>query len=260
MDKDPPPRRLALVTGGDSGIGAACVKAFADVGADVAATYLHDRKGCEKTCADARDRGVNAIALQSDVRDEKAVESCFDAVRKELGVPNILINSAGINMHQTEVAEMDLEAWDNLIRTDLTGSFLTCRRFVRDLRAEGEEGTIINITSIHAEVMRAGGADYDAAKGGQLNLTRTLALEVARDGITVNAIAPGMILTPMNEEAVESLAVRKAKTKHIPLMRAGEPSEVAAVAVFLASPAARYMTGSTVTIDGGLSLLLGQGA
>ena len=260
MGNDKRKKRVALITGGDSGIGAACVAAFADDGVDVAATYLHDAKGCENACAEAREKGLNAIAIQSDVRDEKAVESCFDRVRKELGIPQILINSAGLNMHQTEVAEMNLETWDNLIRTDLTGSFLTCRRFVRDLRAERTSGTIINITSIHAEVMRAGGADYAAAKGGQLNLTKTLALEVARDGITVNAIAPGMILTPMNEEAVESLAVRKAKTKNIPLMRAGEPREVAAVAVFLASEAARYITGSTVTIDGGLSLLLGQGA
>ena len=260
MGEDQRRKRVALVTGGDSGIGASCVAAFANDGVDVAATYLNDFENCEKTCAEAREKGVKAIAIRSDVRDENAVEACFDKVCAELGMPQILINSAGLNMHQTEVAEMDLETWDNLIRTDLTGSFLTCRRFVRDLRAKRSCGTIINITSIHAKVMRGGGADYDAAKGGQLNLTKTLALEVARDGITVNAIAPGMILTPMNEEAVESLAVRKAKTKNIPLMRAGEPREVAAVAVFLASDAARYITGSTVTIDGGLSLLLGQGA
>lgn len=252
--------RIAIVTGGDSGIGAACARTLAAAGADVAVTYLEDADGAAHTTEAIRARGRRALALRNDARLEVPVEQCFDSVAQELGVPDILVNSAGLNMSGVEVADMTLEQWDRLIQTDLTGTFLTSRRFVRDLRQAKRGGAIINITSIHAEVMRAGGADYMAAKGGQKNFTQTLALEVASDGITVNAIAPGMILTPMNEVAKDNWIVRKVKTRFIPLKRAGQPEEVGNVAVFLASAAGAYFTGSTLTIDGGLSLMLALGA
>lgn len=175
-------------------------------------------------------------------------------------MPDILVNSAGLNMSGVKVTDMDLKQWERVVRTDLTGTFLTSRRFARDLRSAEKPGAIVNITSIHAFAMRAGGADYCAAKGGQQNLTETMALELADAKITVNAIAPGMILTPMNEEAVEDKDYRASLTKNIPLLRAGRPEEVAEVALFLASPAGSYITGTTITIDGGLSLLVGQGA
>jgi glucose 1-dehydrogenase len=155
---------------------------------------------------------------------------------------------------------MALAQWERLLRTDLTGSFLTCRRFVRDLRAAGRPGRVINISSIHAKVVRAGAADYDSAKGGLRNLTATLALEAAPWRINVNAVAPGMILTPMNARAVADQAYRQSLEASIPWGRAGTAEEVAKVAVFLASPAADYITGTTITIDGGLSLVLGQKA
>ena len=251
---------VAIITGGDSGIGAACVAALAEAGADVASVYYHDEEASASTAAKARDRGVRAISVQADVGDESAVEAMFDEVTRQLGVAAILVNSAGINMQGIPVTDMDLEQWDRMLRTDLTGSFLTSRRFARDLRKEGRPGSIINITSIHSTAMRAGGADYCAAKGGQRNLTKTMALELADAAITVNAVAPGMILTPMNQEAVEDEDYRDSLTENIPLGRAGKPEEIADMVVFMASPAARYMTGATVTVDGGLSLLLGQGA
>ena len=252
--------RTAVVTGGDSGIGAACAIALAAAGADVALTYLHDRDGAEATAETIRKHGRKALAMESDVRVEAAVEDGFDRIAEELGVPDILVNSAGINMSGVNVADMETEKWENMLRTDVTGTFLTCRRFVRDLRKADRGGAIINITSIHADVMRAGGADYMAAKGAQKDFTETLALEVAGDGITVNAIAPGMILTPMNQSAEDHWIVRKAKSEFIPLKRPGEPEEVANVAVFLASPAGAYFTASTLTIDGGLSKMLALGA
>ena len=252
--------RVALVTGGESGIGAACVAAFAAAGADVGVLYHRDERAGAASVAAATGLGRKAVAVQADVGREDKVEAAFDAVTEALGVPNILVNSAGMNMSGVPVSDMSLDQWQKVIDTDLTGSFLTSRRFVRDLKGKSAKGAIINITSIHASVMRAGGADYDAAKGGQSNLTKTLSLEVARHGITVNAIAPGMILTPMNDKALHDADYRDLLTDNIPLQRAGRPEEVAGVAVFLASPAGAYLTGSTVTIDGGLSLLLGQGA
>ncbi|MDQ2802143.1 MAG: SDR family oxidoreductase [Pseudomonadota bacterium] len=252
--------RIALITGGESGIGAACVAALAAAGADVGVVYFKDEEAGKASAAVATGLGRKGIAVKADVGNDDDVESAFNAVEKAIGIPDILVNSAGKNMSGVKVSEMTTEQWQSLIETDLTGSFFTSRRFVRNLKGSGRPGAIINITSIHSSVMRAGGADYDAAKGGQTNLTKTLSLEVAELGITVNAIAPGMILTPMNGKAFRDAAYADKLAQSIPLKRAGKPEEVAGVAVFLASPAGSYITGSTVTIDGGLSLELGQGA
>ena len=252
--------RIALVTGGESGIGAACVAALAAAGADIGVVYFNDRAAGEASAAVATGLGRKAIAIQADIGKESHVENAFDAIAQAIGIPDILINSAGRNMSGVKVSDMSAQQWQSLIDTDLTGSFFTSRRFLRNLKGRGGPGAIINITSIHSSVMRAGGADYDAAKGGQTNLTKTLALEVAAMGITVNAIAPGMILTPMNGKAMTDAEYRRKLEQSIPLKRAGKPEEVAGVAVFLASPAGAYITGATVTIDGGLSLELGQGA
>lgn len=252
--------RVALVTGGDSGIGSACAKALAAAGADVAVTYLHDDEGAQETAEAVRAAGRRALALRSDARDEIAVEDCFDKIEAELGTVDILVTSAGINTYGIEVAKLTLGQWEDMLKTDLTGTFLASRRCIRSLREKKQKGTVIAISSVHAEVVRSGSAAYASAKAGVKNFVETLGIEVASDGITVNAIAPGMILTPMNEAAEKHWIVRKVKGEFIPLKRPGNPEEVANVAVFLASPAGNYFTASTLTIDGGLSKMLALGA
>ena len=252
--------KAALVTGAESGIGRASSIALAQQGWDVALLYFRDRGEADETAKGVTDAGRRATCVQADIGDEAAVEAAFDAAVEMLGPVTALVNSAGLNMSGVAVADMALEQRHRILRADLDGTFLTSRRFVRDARARGLEGSIVNISSVHAVAVRAGGADYCAAKAAVKALTETMALEEAAHGITVNAVAPGMILTPMNARAVADAGYRHGLESHIPARRAGTPEEVAALVAFLASPAARYINGATLTIDGALSLLAAQGA
>jgi glucose 1-dehydrogenase len=256
--------RVALVTGAESGIGAACAIALARAGADVGVLYHTDAEAAGRTVAAVEAAGRRAVPEPADVAGEADIDAAFDAVTAVLGPIDILVNSAGLNQSGVPVVDMDLAQWRRLLDTDLTGGFLTCRRFLRDRRTAGfgpeRPGRIVNITSIHAHDVRVGAADYCAAKSGLARLTETLALETAASGVTVNAIAPGMILTPMNSRAVADPLYRKGLEANVPAGRAGTPEEVAAMAVYLCSCEAAYVTGATLTIDGGLSLVLALGA
>lgn len=253
-------KRIVVVTGGESGIGAACAEAFGATGARVAVLFHQDQAAARATADAVRQAGGEAMTMQAQVEDESSVDSAFAAIERQWGPADVLVNSAGLNMSGVTVRDMALAQWRRLIDTDLTGAFLTSRRFLTGRGDASGEGTILHISSIHAYAVRAGGADYCAAKGGLTNLVETLAIEEAARGIRVNAIEPGMILTPMNAQAQNDAEYRRSLERNIPMGRAGQASEVADLAVFLASDRARYITGARIVIDGGLSLMQALGA
>ena len=252
--------KVALITGSDSGIGQASAIAFAKEGANVVVTYHTDEEGAKETLQQIEQEGRKGIVLQVDISEEKEVEEMFDRALQEFGKVNILMNNAAIDGQGFKVAEMPTENWDKAIKINLYGTFFCTRRFIKDLRKQKEKGKIINVSSVHEEIPAPGTAEYCASKGAVRNFTRVLALELAEEGINVNNIAPGMILTPMNQEAIEDKKTREEQVQHIPMKRAGKPEEIGKLAVFLASSDSDYVTGSTYVMDGGLMQNLGQGA
>lgn len=250
----------AIVTGGESGIGKACALAIGRTRTPVALTYFRDEGAAQGVVAEIEQAGGKALARQTDVGDEAEVEALFADAERALGPVRQLVNSAGLNMSGTPIEKMDLGWFDKVLHADLYGPFLTCRRLVRGLDQAGGGGRIVNISSIHEFAPRPGGVEYDSAKGGLAQLTRTLALELAPKKIAVNGIAPGMILTPMNQSALDNPDELKRKEMAIPWGRAGTSDEVAELVLFLLSAKADYITGTTVVIDGALSLTVAQGA
>ncbi|AHM60067.1 3-oxoacyl-ACP reductase [Flammeovirgaceae bacterium 311] len=252
--------KVALITGSDSGIGKATAIEFAKQGANVVICYHSDQEGGEQALKEVEQNGGRGIVLKVDISDEASVEKLFDQAIEKFGTIDILVNNAAVNGQGIYVADMDTDVFDKCIRTNLYGTFFCSRRFIRHRRQKGGKGKIINVSSVHEEVVSPGTAEYCASKAAVRNLTRTLAMELAEDGINVNNIAPGMILTPMNQEAMDDKQVRKESEENIPMKRAGRPEEIAKVALFLASADSDYVTGSSYFMDGGLSLSLGQGA
>ncbi len=252
--------KVALVTGSDSGIGQATAIEFAKAGANVVVTWHTDETGANETKKIVEATGQKALVVYVDLRDEKNVDAMFDKAIKTFGTVDILMNNAGVDASGINIADLDTKTWDNAIKTNLYGYFFCCRRFINIRKKAGGGGKIIQTTSVHAEQPRAGAADYDCSKGAERNLTTTLALELAQDKINVNSIAPGMVLTPFNQDAIDDPKVLKEAEKTIPWKRAAQPEEIAKIALLLASEESDYMTGTTVTMDGGLMQNAGQGA
>ncbi len=252
--------KVALVTGSDSGIGQASAIELAKAGADIVVTYHKDKEGAEKTLKEIEKLGQKAIIVSVDTSDEKSVDNMFDEAVREFGTVDILVNNAGVDSSGIHVADMATEVWDKAMKVNLYGYFFCCRRFINIRKKDGGGGKIIDISSIHEDIPWAGGADYDASKGGVRGLTRTLALEVAPLKINVNSVAPGMVLTPFNQKAIDDKKYYEDQVKNIPLKRAAQPEEIGKLVVFLASDDAAYVTGSTYTMDGGLTHAYGQGA
>lgn len=249
--------KTAIVTGSSSGIGKAIAELFAKEGAKVAVTYHSGEERARAVIAGIEQRGGTAKAYQIDVADENDVIRLFKLVDEDFGDVDILVNNAGVNGSNTPVEDMTTEQWDSVIRTDLYGPFFCCREFLRmKKRYKTYKGSrIINMSSIHQHVNVPGNANYNAAKAAIRNLAYTMALELADRELTVNNIAPGMILTPINEKVIKDPERLKRAESIIPFHRGGTPEEVANVALFLASEASSYVTGSTYTVDGALSIL-----
>ncbi|MFC6098539.1 SDR family NAD(P)-dependent oxidoreductase [Olivibacter domesticus] len=252
--------KVALITGSDSGIGRAIAEAFAKEGAHVIITYHSDKESAQKAEKRLKKENIKTAVYQLDVSDEDSVHNVFSSAYKHFGKIDILVSNAGVNGSNIPVMEMETATFDKCIKTNLYGAFYCCRQFIQLRKNKLAGAKIIIVSSIHEEVCNPGNADYNASKGGVKNFSKSLALELAARGVCVNNIAPGMILTPMNQEAVNSEKIRKDKEKHIPLKRAGKPEELGPLAVYLASGDSDYVTGTTFTIDGGLSINLGQGA
>jgi glucose 1-dehydrogenase len=252
--------KIALVTGSDSGIGLAIAIEFAKHGAKVVVCYHSKQERGEEALKLVQEQQADARLIRLDVSDEAEVEQRMEEIIKEFGGIDILVNNSGVNGSGIPIDEMDTETFDKTIRTNLYGTFFCSRKFIQHRKGLKKAGKIINISSVHEEINAPGNADYNASKAGVRNFMRTIAIETAPFGINVNNIAPGMILTPMNQEAMDDPEVRRKAEKNIPLGRAGKPEEIAYLALFLASEEANYVTGSTYLMDGGLSINIGQGA
>lgn len=249
--------KKAIVTGSSSGIGKAIALLFAKEGAEVAVTYNSGEDRAKAVVAEIEKNGGKAKAYKVNVADENDIRQFFAALDQDFGDIDILVNNAGINGSQTPVEDMTTEQWDKVVKVNLYGPFFCSREFLQMKKKYGtyKGCRIINITSIHQYINVRGNANYNAAKAGMRNLAYTMALELADRELTVNNIAPGMILTPINEKVISNPEKLKIAEGIIPFHRGGKPEEVANVALFLASDASSYVTGSTYTVDGALSIL-----
>ena len=247
--------KTAIVTGADSGIGQATARLFAEAGADVAVTYHTDQDGARMTQQMVEQAGRKAAVYKLDVGDAAAVEVFFAAVAADLGVPDLLVANAGVAMgEQLQVAEMDDEKLDLILNTDLKGPLFCARAFVRQRRKHGGHGRLVIIGSVAGHLPTPNSAPYGMAKAGVNSLVRSLSVEVAPDHINVNAIAPGLIATPMTQSRLDDPKKREQSMQAIPWSRPGRPEEIAALALFLAADTGDYVTGQTWTMDGGLTM------
>jgi glucose 1-dehydrogenase len=253
----------ALVTGANSGIGEATARALAAAGAAVVVNYVAHAPAAEKVANDLKAAGGQAIAIEADVSDEVQVAAMFAETFKQLGTIDILINNAGLQ-HDSAFVDMTLEQWNGVLGVNLTGQFLCARAAAREFIRRGirpeisrAAGKIICMSSVHQMIPWAGHVNYATSKGGIMQLMKTLAQELATHKIRVNGIAPGAIETSINRSAWDTPAAKAKLLKLIPYGRVGSPEDIAKAAVWLASDESDYVHGTTLFVDGGMTLFPG---
>ncbi|HEY3853152.1 MAG TPA: SDR family oxidoreductase [Verrucomicrobiae bacterium] len=240
--------KVALVTGASKGLGKAMAVALANAGAKVA-LVSRDEKLLVDAASAIASQGGEAGVFACDVSDEAQVSKLEKAVSARFGRIDILVNNAGINIRKA-VTEFTLEEWNRVQTTNVTGAFLMCRAFVPHLKGHGY-GRIINLTSMMSHISLPGRTAYSASKAALLGFTKSLALELAADAITVNGISPGPCATEINKPIMENAELTQFFLSRIPVGRWGRPEEIGKLAVYLCSPEAGFITGADIIIDGG---------
>jgi glucose 1-dehydrogenase len=253
----------AVVTGANSGIGRGVAIALGEAGADVVVNYVDDPAAAEAVVAAIRRAGAEAVAIKADVSSESAVAAMFEQAIAHFGTIDILVNNAGLQRDSAFV-EMTLAEWRKVLDVNLTGQFICARRAVAEFLRRGvvpsvscAAGKIICMSSVHQQIPWAGHANYATSKGGIKLLMQTLAQELAPHRIRVNGIAPGAIRTPINTSAWSTPEAYAKLMTLIPYGRIGEPEDIARAAVWLASDHADYVVGTTLFVDGGMTLYPG---
>jgi glucose 1-dehydrogenase len=244
--------KRALVTGGNSGIGAAVVKALADAGAKVAINYLVHPESTQSILKEIQSKNGEVISIQSDVSDPEAVAKMFAQLDKEWGGIDILINSAGIDGARAFAWEAEISAWKKVIEVNLLGSFYNSREALKRMIPQ-KSGVILNVSSVHEIVAWSGYSAYTASKAAIGMMTKTLAQEAAPYGVRVLSIGPGAIKTPINKNVWSDPNSLSDLLEKIPLNRLGEPEDIAQMVVVLVSDVASYITGRTIYVDGGMT-------
>jgi glucose 1-dehydrogenase len=254
-------RKVAVVTGSSRGIGEAIAKEFAGRGYNI---VINSRDQEELSISKEEilkttDNSVQVVTFPGDISQEEVCMGLIEIAVQEFGGIDVLVNNAGINGPEKETAKISVQEWDEVLNINLKGCFMCSREAIKRMLQQKSEGlqdySIVNISSVHESTPMPLAAPYAASKGGMEMLTKTLALEVADKGIRINAIAPGAIATMMNIDVLEDEKKKKEEENKIPMHRIGEPVEIAKVVTFLASRDASYITGTTVYVDGGLTLV-----
>jgi glucose 1-dehydrogenase len=257
-------RRVAVVTGSSKGIGKAIALEFANAGYSVVINARNEEelKQAAKDISNSIKDAGRIVSIPGDISQEPVCISLIESAVRQFGRIDVLVNNAGIGGESKKINELTEKDWDQVIDVNLKGAFLCTREAVKNMMKDGNNNnnnnsnySIINVSSVHEQTPQPESAPYAASKGGMQMLTKTIALELAEKGIRINGIAPGAIATDMNKELLENQKEKEKKEQEIPVHRIGQPKEIAKVALFLASDDAGYVAGTTIYVDGGLTLV-----